>query len=59
MFYEVGGEGMFLTNVNAGHGGDIPDRLYILEFFKQNRKSVMPNYVIKTSYANLIVNIGK
>ena len=54
-FYELGGHGIFLTNLNAKHGSDYTDRNYVIEFFKINRDSIAPNYDVKVIYSNLEV----
>jgi|LGOV01.1.fsa_nt_gb hypothetical protein len=53
--HKLFGEGIFLTNENAGHGGDMSDRNFVIEFFKINRDSTQPNYNITNVYEQLEV----
>jgi len=58
VFYEVGGQGQFITNTEKAHSGGSEDINHVIEFFKLNSNSSDPVYIETSEHDNLIIING-
>ncbi len=58
VFYEVGGQGQFITNIEKAHSGGSEDINHVIEFFKLNSNSSDPVYIKTSEHDNLIIING-
>ena len=58
VFFEVGGEGLFITDKTKEHVTSQEVIDYLITFFQANRESVGPVYPIDTSHPQLVLHLN-